>query len=125
MIAALFVQEGGSYYGIEGVALGTAIPNTLLNCAVGLYVCRTMGVGVGTYLRRSFLAPCAAALLPGAVWLAAAHWAEPDSWPSLLATGVAGVAAYAVVVAQAEFGLRNVVRRLADAARPAGAPGVS
>jgi O-antigen/teichoic acid export membrane protein len=103
-------------FGIEGVALGTAIPNVIFNGVVGVCVCRSLGVGLGEYLRRSFLAPCAAALLPGAVWLAAAHWAEPDSWPSLLVTGAAGVAVYAVLAAQAEFGLRNVVRRLASGA---------
>jgi O-antigen/teichoic acid export membrane protein len=109
------------YYGIEGVALGTAIPNTLLNCAVMLYVCRTMGVGVGTYLRRSFLAPFAAALLPGGVWLAAWLWAVPDTWLSLVATTAAGLAGYVAVAAAAEIGAANVVRRLAAAVRPGGA----
>src|SRR5439155_753421 len=79
-------------YGIEGGALGTAIPNTLLTCAVGVYVCRTLGVGVGSYLRRSFLAPCAAALLPAGVWLAVWGWAVPDTWLSLAATTAAGLA---------------------------------
>jgi O-antigen/teichoic acid export membrane protein len=103
-------------FGIEGVALGTAIPNVIFNGVVGVCVCRSLGVGLGEYLRRSFLAPCVAALLPAAVWLAAAHWAEPDSWLSLVATGVVGVAVFAVLAAQAEFGLRNVARRLAEAA---------
>src|SRR5262249_2259546 len=76
-------------YCMRGVALGTAVPNTLLNCAVGLYVCRMLGVGVCTYLRRSFLAPCTAALLPAGVWLAVSHWAAPDTWLSLVATGAA------------------------------------
>jgi O-antigen/teichoic acid export membrane protein len=109
-------------YGIEGVALGTAIPNTLLNCAVGLYVCCTLGVGLGTYLRRSFLAPCAAALLPGGVWLAAWLWAVPDTWLSLVATTAIGLAGYVVVAVAAEVGPGNVVRWLAAVVRPAAAP---
>jgi O-antigen/teichoic acid export membrane protein len=104
-------------FGIEGVALGTAVPNVIFNGVVGVCVCRGLGVGLGEYLRRSFLAPCAAALLPAAVWLAAAHWAEPDGWPSLLLTGAAGMAVYAVVAAQAELGLERVLRHLAGAGR--------
>ncbi len=109
-------------YGIEGVALGTAVPNTLLNCAVGVYVCRALGVGVGSYLRRSFLAPCAAALLPAGVWLAAWAWAAPDTWLSLAATTAAGLAGYVVAAAAAELGPANVLRRLATALRPTDAP---
>jgi O-antigen/teichoic acid export membrane protein len=108
--------------GIEGVALGTTVPNVLVNCAVAVYVCRALGVGVGDYLRRSFLAPCAAALLPCAVWLAAGRWAEPHTWLALLATVAAGVALYFVVAAQAEFGLRNLLRRLASPATWSGEP---
>jgi O-antigen/teichoic acid export membrane protein len=112
-------------YGIEGVALGTAIPNTLLNCAVGVYVCRTLGVGPGTYLRRSFLRPCAAALLPAGIWLASWLWAVPDTWLSLVLTTAAGLAGYVVVATAAEFGLGNAVRRLVAAVRPAGTAIVS
>jgi O-antigen/teichoic acid export membrane protein len=108
-------------YGIEGVAIGTAIPNTLLNCAVGFFVCRKMGVGPGTYLRRSFLAPCAAALLPAGAWLASWLWAEPNTWLSLVATTAAGLAGYVVVAVAAEVGVGNVLGRVAAALRPAGA----
>jgi O-antigen/teichoic acid export membrane protein len=104
-------------YGIEGVALGTALPNTLLNCAVGLYVCRKLGVGLGTYLRRSFLAPCAAAVLPASIWLAASYWVVPDTWLSLLATVAAGLTGYALLAATAELGLLAAMRRLAAAVR--------
>ncbi|HMC63301.1 MAG TPA: oligosaccharide flippase family protein, partial [Gemmataceae bacterium] len=43
--------------GIEGVALGTALPNVLVNIAVMLYVCRSLGVGVTQYLRQAFVRP--------------------------------------------------------------------
>jgi O-antigen/teichoic acid export membrane protein len=112
-------------YGIEGVALGTAVPNTLLNCAVGLYVCRMLGVGLGSYLRRSFLAPCAAALLPAGVWLAAWAWAVPDTWLSLGATTAAGLSGYVLVAVAVEFGLGNVGRWLVAAVRPVDAPAVT
>jgi O-antigen/teichoic acid export membrane protein len=112
-------------YGIEGVALGTALPNTLLNCAVGVYVCRTMAVPVGTYLRRSFLAPCATALLPGGVWLASWLWGEPDTWLSLVVTTASGLAAYLAVAVAAEVGWGNLLGRVAAALRPAGTVPVS
>jgi len=121
LLSVLLVQR----YGIEGVALGTALPNTLLNCAVGWYVCRHLGVGVCTYLRRSFLAPCIAAVLPAGVWLAAWCWTPPDSWLSLVATTAVGLAGYVVVAAAAEFGLGNVARGLTAAVRSAGTPAVA
>jgi O-antigen/teichoic acid export membrane protein len=103
--------------GIEGVALGTAIPNILLNCGLGLALCRTLGVGPGDYLRRSYLAPCLGAALPGAVWFAAGRWAAPESWLSLMLTGAAGVAVYGTVAAHVEFGLRTVAGYLGSALR--------
>jgi O-antigen/teichoic acid export membrane protein len=117
LLSVLLVRR----YGIEGVALGTAIPNALLNCAVGVYVCRTMGVGVGTLLRRSFLTPFTAALLPGGVWLAAWLWREPNTWLLLVATTASGLAGYMVVAVAAEVGMGNVLGRVAAALRPAGA----
>ena len=115
LLSVLLVRQ----FGIEGVALGTAIPNVIFNVVVGVCVCRWLGVGLGEYLRRSFLAPGAAALVPAAVWLAAVRWAEPDTWLSFLATGAAGVAVYFVLAAHLEFGLRAVAQRLSAAVRPA------
>jgi O-antigen/teichoic acid export membrane protein len=103
--------------GIEGVALGTAIPNVMLNCGLGLALCRTLGIGLGEYLRRSYLAPCAAVGVPCAVWLAAGQWQAPDTGLSLLATGAAGLTVYAAVAVHLEIGLRNVAESIAFAVR--------
>jgi O-antigen/teichoic acid export membrane protein len=116
-------------YGIEGVALGTTVPNVVVNVAIALYLCRALGVRPVHYLRRSFLAPCAAAALLAAGWLAAAVWAPPDGWASLSATVAAGLAVYFALAGAVEFGPRAVLRRLralpgrlARAPRPAPVP---
>ncbi len=98
--------------GIEGVALGTAIPNVVVNGALALYICRGLGVGLATYLRRSFLAPCAAAVLLGAGWLAAGRQLEPASWASLAAVAVLGAGAYLAVALLVECGPRALLDRL-------------
>ncbi len=103
--------------GIEGVALGTAIPNVVLNCGLGLALCRTLGVSLGEYLWRSYLAPCLAAALPCVVWLVAGRWSAPDTWLSLVITGAAGVIAYGAVAVHAEFGLGTIAAALAAGVR--------
>jgi O-antigen/teichoic acid export membrane protein len=97
--------------GIEGVALGTAIPSVLLNGAVAVFVCRHLGVGAGQYLCRSLLRPCAGAGLLGLFWLAAGSWIEPTSWAALMALGAAGLAGYAVIAAFAEPGCEAILTR--------------
>jgi O-antigen/teichoic acid export membrane protein len=98
-------------WGIEGVALGTAIPSVLLNLAVGVYVCRQLGVGAGHYLRRSFLRPCALAVLLGVCWWAASSRVAPTSWPALMTLGAVGLVGYAVAAALAEFGGEVMLRQ--------------
>jgi O-antigen/teichoic acid export membrane protein len=100
------------WYGIEGVALGTTLPNLVVNGAIALYVCRALGVRPARYLRRSFLAPCAVAALLGAGWAAAAHWVDPEHWASLAATAAAGLAGYFALATLVEFGPRAVLRYL-------------
>jgi O-antigen/teichoic acid export membrane protein len=98
--------------GIEGVALGTAVPNVVANLALAAYVCRTLGVGFGEFFGRSFLAPLALAAGLAAFWLAAAVWSPPETWAALIGTGAAGLLGYLALAVLAEFGLKNVVRFL-------------
>jgi O-antigen/teichoic acid export membrane protein len=99
-------------YGIEGVALGTAIPNVITNCVLAVYLCRALGVSAGEYLRRSFLVPCAAALIPCALWLVIGYWSPPTTWLALVSTGIFGVIGYVFLAAHREIGLRAIVTRL-------------
>jgi len=101
------------WLGIEGVALGTAIPNVVCNLAVAVYVCRVVGVGVGTYARRSFLAPLLLSAALGLAWLAVVSWAMPAGWLDFVLVGGLGTAAYGVAVVLVEFGPRTVLARLA------------
>src|SRR5262249_30156601 len=80
--------------GVEGVALGTAIPSALSSVVLAVYGCRELGVGVGEYVRRSFLGPCALAVPLAVAWWAVAVWSPPVGWWALLATGGLGLAGY-------------------------------
>jgi O-antigen/teichoic acid export membrane protein len=95
-------------FGIEGVAFGTALPNLIANLAVAIYVCRVLGIGVGTYFRVAFLKPLLLAAALAAFWLAAVCWAEPADWAGLLVTGGVGLAAYLAGAALLELGPTTV-----------------
>ncbi len=98
--------------GIEGVALGTALPNVVAALAVSVYVCRALGVGLGAYFREAFLAPVLLSAALAAGWLAAGRWCEPADWPRLIGTGAAGLAAYLAVAGLLEFGPAALAQRL-------------
>jgi O-antigen/teichoic acid export membrane protein len=98
--------------GIEGVALGTAVPNVIANVALVFYICRTLGVRPSAYLRRSFMAPALAATGLAGFWLAAVAWAAPTTWAALVVTGAAGLAAYLPAAVLLEFGPAAVAARL-------------
>lgn len=98
--------------GIEGVALGTALPNLVANCAVARYVCRGLDVSLFTYLRRSFLAPGVAALLLGGGWWWALQWHAPSGWGGLAAMALGGTGTYFLVGLLAEWGPRKVWQAL-------------
>jgi O-antigen/teichoic acid export membrane protein len=95
--------------GIEGVALGTAIPNIIGSSALIVYICRTLDVGVFRYLRSTFVAPLLAALPLCIAWLVAARWVGVTSWLALVTVGVTGLTAYLLVGALTEFGPRRVL----------------
>jgi O-antigen/teichoic acid export membrane protein len=99
--------------GIEGVALGTAIPNVVANLAVAVYVCRLLGVRLRDYVRHAFFWPLVLTAVPAAVWLAALPWLEPYHWFSFLLAGSAGLALYLPLALLVERGPRAVWQRLA------------
>jgi O-antigen/teichoic acid export membrane protein len=95
--------------GVEGVAVGTSIPSALSSLVLAVYVCRKLEVGLGEYLRRSFLVPCALAVPLAAAWGAVAIWSPPVGWWALLATGGLGLAGYLAAALLVEFGPRAVL----------------
>jgi O-antigen/teichoic acid export membrane protein len=99
-------------FGIEGVAFGTALPNVVANLAVMGYVCRVLGIGVGTYFRRVFLKPLLLAGGLAAFWLTVVARAEPADWAGLIGTGGVGLVAYLAAAALLELGPAVVWRRL-------------
>ena len=98
--------------GIEGVALGTALPNVLVNIAVMGYVCRSLGVGITKYLRRAFVGPLLVGALLAVFWLAITWRDAPRTWIALGTTGTLGLTAYAVLAIITELRLKRIVTRL-------------
>jgi O-antigen/teichoic acid export membrane protein len=107
--------------GVEGVALGTAIPSAVASVALAVYVCRKLGVGLGEYVRRSCLAPVVLAGGLAAAWGTVAALAPPVTWGALLATGGLGSAGFLMAGLLVEFGPKAVLRRMS--ARSADSPG--
>ncbi|OHB73455.1 MAG: hypothetical protein A2V70_06790 [Planctomycetes bacterium RBG_13_63_9] len=97
--------------GIEGVAIGTAIPSLLMAAVMAAYACRTLQVTTSEYLRRAYLQPLGLAILPIAVW--AAPLPSPSaSWANLVITGAIGVLSYWAAAALLEFGTAPILRLL-------------
>jgi peptidoglycan biosynthesis protein MviN/MurJ (putative lipid II flippase) len=96
-------------FGIEGVALGTALPNLIGSAALVFYICRILHVPVVSYLRATFLAPLAAVLFLAAGWWLALHWFDVTSWTALIATGAIGTGVYALLALLVEVGPGQLV----------------
>jgi peptidoglycan biosynthesis protein MviN/MurJ (putative lipid II flippase) len=110
--------------GVEGVALGTAIPSAVASVALAVYVCRKLGVGVGEYVRRSCVLPVIFAGGLAAAWGIAVTWIPPVSWGALLTIGTVGSACFLTAALLVECGPQAVLRRLKAAVRKsAGEPG--
>ncbi|MCC7013831.1 MAG: polysaccharide biosynthesis protein [Planctomycetes bacterium] len=80
--------------GIEGVALGTSLPNLGFSLVVGVIACRQVGVGALEFARYVLLKPLLGALVPLGVLVACKQAVRVDSWPELIATGLAMSAAF-------------------------------
>ncbi|HEV3204490.1 MAG TPA: oligosaccharide flippase family protein, partial [Gemmataceae bacterium] len=65
VLSVILVQ----YCNLEGVALGTMIPNILLNVGLLVYICRGFQVPIKEYLRRSFMPPLIPATILAGFWL--------------------------------------------------------
>jgi O-antigen/teichoic acid export membrane protein len=119
---------------IEGVALGTALPNLICNVAVLVFVCREVRVGTWDYVRRAFTGPVVLAALLAVGWLLTAPLAYPAGWdgdrpPAVgllekLANwggflGVCGIGTgvYGVCAVLVEFGPAELWRRFRSAGR--------
>jgi O-antigen/teichoic acid export membrane protein len=101
--------------GVEGVAIGTSVPSAIASVALLVYVCRQVGVGVGEYLRRSFLTPCLLAALLTAAWWWMVALAPPVGWGSLVAISMSGLAGFGVVALLVELGPQAVLRHVRNA----------
>ena len=90
--------------GIEGVAMGTAIPNICANLVLAFYTCRVVGVPLTTYALKSFAKPLLLAPVAPIAWLAAMHWLPATSWAAFVAVGALGTLVYGVFACVLEFG---------------------
>jgi O-antigen/teichoic acid export membrane protein len=98
--------------GIEGVALGTSVPNLIGNAIVIGYVCHLFGVRAGEYVRLALLGPHLLGLLLGAGWLLAVTRFPIGSWTTFLLTGFVGLAIYLPCTVLIEIGPKGGLGRL-------------
>jgi O-antigen/teichoic acid export membrane protein len=94
--------------GIEGVALGTAIPNVCLNVALIGYICRMMEVSPARYVVQSFARPLGCALVLGVGWQLCVWSFALTTWPAILGVGAVGLALYGALALAIEGGLRRI-----------------
>lgn len=82
--------------GLDGVALGTALPNLCFSVVVAVVACREIGVGIGSFARYVLLKSTVGALLPIGFLIAWKHFWRVDSWIELISAGVSMTAVFAV-----------------------------
>ena len=90
-------------YGVEGVAIATAISNAIFCIAVIVTACRAVDVGVREYA-ACWLKPVLMTLIPLSIW---ALWGPVEPvWPAIAMAIAAGVVPYALLVVGIEWKFR-------------------
>lgn len=89
--------------GINGVALGTAIPNVIMCLYIVLKVSMMLEIGDRDLFRQSLLKPMLALGLLGAFWWGLSDSISVTSWAGLLTLGGSGVLMYSLMVVGVEF----------------------
>jgi O-antigen/teichoic acid export membrane protein len=85
------------FYGINGVAIGTMIPNFVFSLAIATAACRYLGVSTATYFASTFGRPLIAALCPLTLWASLySLTGVPNSWSSLVSFGISGLLVYGI-----------------------------
>jgi O-antigen/teichoic acid export membrane protein len=96
--------------GLNGVALGTAIPNLVMCIYVLLQVCALLQVTDRRIFRESLAGPLLCAILLFALWRFLGRMIPPTTRLGFVELIGIGVASYGLVVAALEFGLVHVRR---------------
>jgi O-antigen/teichoic acid export membrane protein len=96
--------------GIEGVALGTSIPNVINNLLILGYVCRVVGLEYSFYLKRAWLAPTLWGVVLAFGWWTTEALIPTRTWTSLLATGFSGLSAFWAIAGISELGLEPLLK---------------
>jgi O-antigen/teichoic acid export membrane protein len=109
-------------YGIEGVALATAIPNAVSCLAIIVMSCWCLRIGIYPYLVGSWIKPLVAAALVGLIWHQA-HW-HIASWFDLGRAILSGLAPYAIMVLLLEGFWRKVFARFRVSTESSAATGL-
>jgi O-antigen/teichoic acid export membrane protein len=101
------------WYGIYGVAWGTAIPMLFTSLVfLPFYLCRLLQMRVGSFLRQAYMWPLILCAPMALVLWQADRWLRPHNYATLLLELISGAAAYG--------GAILAYRRLPELARSAG-----
>jgi O-antigen/teichoic acid export membrane protein len=101
-------------FGVEGVALGTSIPNVVSNLLVLGYVCRILSLPGGAYLRQAWRLPVLTGVVLVVCWWFVGSTFELTTWTRLLIAGFGGLLPYAGFAALTEVGVEPLLERLRD-----------
>jgi O-antigen/teichoic acid export membrane protein len=101
-------------FGVEGVALGTTIPNLVSNLLVLGYVCRILNLRGSAYISQAWRLPVLAGAVLAACWWFVGSTFELTSWMRLLIAGFGGLLPYAGFAALVEVGVEQLLVRLRD-----------
>jgi O-antigen/teichoic acid export membrane protein len=104
--------------GIEGVALGTALPNLLSTVIVVYLTLRYLGLPAGRYIRRVWIGPLCCAVPLGLFWAAITTLGAPMTLLGFLAAGLVGVGGYAILAAGWEFGPARIYAEVSNVLSP-------
>jgi O-antigen/teichoic acid export membrane protein len=100
--------------GINGVALGTAIPNVGMCLYIVLNVCGMLEIEDRVLFRQALVRPLLGLAFLGAFWWGLSDSVPVTTWRGFLTVGASGVFFYSLLVAGIEF---MSVRRMAHSAR--------
>jgi O-antigen/teichoic acid export membrane protein len=90
-------------FGIEGVALGTCIPNFIMNVVILAAVCRLLRLSWKVYLRRAFAGPCFAGMALALGWWFADAGELAVTRRDWFMTGALGTFGYVAIAVTAEW----------------------
>jgi O-antigen/teichoic acid export membrane protein len=101
-----------SYYGLYGVAFGTAIPNVINVIAIVWYMCRQYKINLFEYVRKCLVYPVLASLPCLGTMILTSIYVDVSTYIHIVLAGFAGVTVYFICIKYIYFknGIRSALQ---------------